>query len=122
MLDTNMLTAMRDAISLLLPDVCDILTLTQTSNGQGGISETWAVSYSEVSCRLDVKSSAIATGFNSMVGGAVQQFTGYMLSVPYDTTINAEDRVEIDDVIYAVTGINAGQSWMAVKRVSLEAV
>lgn len=117
MLDNSMLAAMREAIAELLPDTCDILTVTQTSNGQGGLNETWAVAYSDVPCRLDVISKREAAQ-----GGAVQQFTGHVLSLPYDTTISDNDRVEIDDVTYAVTGINDGQSWKAVKRVYVEAV
>ena len=117
MLSNSELAFMRESIELLMPDTCDILTVTETPNGQGGITETWATAYSNVPCRLDMKS-----GREPMTGGAVQQYTSYILSLPYDTTINDVDRVEIDSVTYAVTSINAGQSWSAVKRVTLEAV
>lgn len=117
MITENMLADMRASINELMPDTCDILSLTATADGQGGVSQTWAASSTNVKCRLDVISKREAT-----TGGAVQQFTGYVLSLPYDTTINDTDRVEIDDITYAVTGLNDGQSWKAVKRVMLEAV
>jgi hypothetical protein len=117
MLSTGELAFMRESIEQLMPDTCDILTVTETPNGQGGITETWATAYSGVKCRLDMKTGSIPA-----VGGAVQQFTSYVLSLPYDTVIADVDRVEIDSVTYAVTSINDGQSWKAVKRVMLEVV
>ena len=117
MLDTSALTYMRESVELLMPDVCNVLAVTEVNNGQGGITETWGTAYSNVKCRLDMKS-----GNMPVVGGAVQQFTSYMLSLPYDTVIDATSRVEIDSVTYAVTSINDGQSWNVVKRVTLEAV
>jgi SPP1 family predicted phage head-tail adaptor len=110
------LAYMRDSTELLMPDTCNILTLSIVSNDEGGQIETWSTTGTS-ECRLDMKS-----GSEPVLGGAVQEFTGYVLSIPYDTVINDENRVEIDSVIYAVTSINDGQSWRAVKRVTLEVV
>ena len=116
-IDTNMLAAMRSAIAELLPDTCNILTLTNTPDGMGGVTQSWGTAYSGISCRLDDKTASMP-----VVGGAVQNFAGMMLSVPYNTTINEVDRVEIGGATYAVSNVNTGQSWMAVKRVMLESV
>ena len=115
-LSTADLTFMRESIGLMFPDSCNILTVTLVSNDEGGMVETWQTTGTS-ECRLDMKSSS-----EPVTGGAVQEFTGFMLSLPYDTVINDENRIEVDSVIYAVTSINDGQSWRAVKRVTLEVV
>jgi hypothetical protein len=117
MIDTAMLNAMREAIAELLPDTCDILTVTEAPDGQGGVIQTWATAYSNIACRLDIK-----TRQEPVIGDALQTFRGYMLSLPYDTVIAFGDRVSIDSVTYAVMSVNDGQSWQAVKRVTVEAV
>jgi SPP1 family predicted phage head-tail adaptor len=115
MIDTAMLAAMREAIEQLLPDTCNILTATETADGQGGISASWGTTYGTVSCRLDMN-----TGREQVIGGGLQPFTKYMLSLPYNTTITTADRVEVNSTTYTVTSVNLNQSWMAVKRVELE--
>ncbi len=116
-IDTAMLSAMREAISELLPDSCNILSLTSTSDGAGGYSEAWGT-VTAVSCRLDVKEMR-----DIVSGGAVQSYIKTMLSVPYDTSITEVNRVEHGGVTYAVVAPpNSDQSWIAVKRVELELV
>ena len=117
MIDTAMLAAMRAAIEELLPDECNILTVTETPDGMGGVIQTWATAYSNVKCRLDIK-----TRQEPVIGDSLQTFRGYMLSLPWDTVIELGNRVEIDSVTYAVMSVNDGQSWQAVKRVTVEAV
>lgn len=111
------LAYMRSAINELLPDTCNICTITHTPNGMGGCTDTRATIGTAIACRLDMQS-----GREPTVGGAVQQFTGYTLSLPYDTTIGITNLVEINSADYSVTSINDGQSWIAVKRVTLEAL
>jgi len=115
--DTSMLAAMRSAISELLPDTCAILSLTSTSDGAGGQSESWGT-VTTVSCRVDVKEMR-----DIVSGGAVQSYIKTMLSVPYDTSITEVSRVEHGGITYAVVAPpNSDQSWIAVKRVELERV
>lgn len=117
MVDSSMLAAMRSAISELLPDTGNILSLTSTPDGAGGQSETWGT-VTAVSCRLDVKEMR-----DIVSGGAVQSFIKTMLSVPYDTSITEVNRVEHGGITYAVVAPpNSDQSWIAVKRVELERV
>lgn len=117
-IDTNMLAAMRTAISELLPDTCSILSLTSVSDGAGGQTETWGTASSGVSCRLDVTLTR-----ELLTGGAIQPYIKTMLSVPYDTTITENNRVVHNSVTYAVVAPpNTNQSWNAVKRVELERV
>lgn len=108
------LTGMRDAISLLLPDTCQIITITRTPDGYGGQTETRATA-SAVAFRLDVE-----TGSEMIAGGALQPFTKYKGSLPYDTTVTTTQQILHGGVNYAVTAVNTNQSWIAVKRVDLE--
>lgn len=119
MLDNTMLTAMRDAIEQLLPDTCDILSVTNTPDGMGGVTQTWGTATASVPCRVDLMTNAM----NEMVkGAAVNAYPQYMLSVPYDTTIAVENRILHNGITYAVVKINTSQSWKAVGRAVLELV
>ena len=117
MLSAADLSFMRDSTELLMPDSCNILSLTSTSDGAGGQSESWGT-VTTVSCRLDVKDMR-----DIVSGGAVQSYIKTMLSVPYDTSITEVNRVEHGGITYAVVApTNSDQSWIAVKRVELERV
>lgn len=119
MIDTAMLAVMREAIGDLLPDTCNILSVTRTADGMGGFTETWGTATAGVSCRLDL----VTRDLNEMVkGGAVNPYPQYMLSVPYDTTLAVENRIEHNSVTYAVVKVNTSQSWKAVARAVLELV
>jgi hypothetical protein len=117
-IDSSMLAAMREAIEDLLPDVANILTVTNAADGQGGVTQTWATSCANVRFRLDMES-----GSEPISGGGVSvPFTRYKGSLPYDTTIASGNRIQHLGITYAVTSINTSQSWQAVLRVDLEKV
>ena len=116
-IDSTMLAAMRDAIAELLPDTAMILSVTNTPDGMGGQTQTWGTATASVAFRLDMQ-----TGSEMVSGGALEPFTKYKGSLPYDTTVNATDRIVHNGNTYAVTGINNDQSWIAVRRVDLEKV
>lgn len=118
MLTTSELLGMRESINNLLPDTCNLLTVTSTADGQGGVTQTWGTASSSVACRLDVVS-----GREQIAGGALQPFIKTMLSLPHSTTITDAYRVEHGGITYAVIAPpNIDQSWIAVKRVELERV
>lgn len=114
-IDTAMLAAMRTAISELLPDTCHILSPTNTADGMGGATTAWGTAGTSISCRLDV-----VQGREQLTGGAIQPYTSYMLSLPYDTTVTQDYRVSHSGTTYAVKSVNLNQSWNAVVRVELE--
>jgi hypothetical protein len=116
-IDTTMLNAMRSAIGQLLPDTCNILSLTDTPDGEGGVSTAWGTSGTAINCRLDVKQ-----GREQVSGGAIEPFTSYMLSLPYDTLVAYNNRVQMGTITYTVKGVNLNQSWNAVKRIDLEKI
>ena len=116
-IDTAMLASMRQAIGELLPDFCHILSVTNTPDGQGGQTATWGTASANVAFRLDMQ-----TGREMLSGGALQPFTKYKGSLPYDAEVTALNRILHDGITYAVTGVNVSQSWQAVIRVDLEVV
>ena len=120
-IDTAMLSAMRSAIAELLPDTCTILTVTRTPDGMGGNSETWGTTSSGVSCRVDMEQGMMA-GREILTADSLVPYTKYILSIPYDTTITTDNRIEHSGETYAVTSVNTEQSWMAVKRCMLETI
>ncbi len=114
-IDTAMLAAMQSAISQLLPDTCNLVTLTNTADGEGGWTQTRGTTGTAIACRMDVIQGREAT-----TGGAVQPYTTYMLSLPYDATVAPANIIEHSSVDYAVKSVNRNQSWKAVVRVELE--
>jgi hypothetical protein len=115
-IDTAMLAAMRSAIAELLPDTAYIVALTNSPDGEGGVTQARGTT-GTVACRLDMKQ-----GREQVTGGAIQPYISYMMSMPYDTTVASANLVVHSGVDYAVKSINLGQSWSAVLRVELERI
>lgn len=120
MLTNSELAYMREAIGQLMPDTCNLLTATNTADGSGGITTTWGTASASVVCRMDYKTGAQQS--EQLTAFSVRPYSGFMLSVPYNTTINTEYRVEHGGFTYNVKAVNTDQSWIAVKRVVLERV
>lgn len=116
-LSTSEIAAMRTTLETALPDTCNILSVTQTSDGQGGFTEAWGTATAGIACRLDNTSSR-----ELLSGDAVQHFTGWMLTLPHNTSIAAGNRVEIGGISYNVVGFDDGKSWQLDLRVLLEMV
>lgn len=104
-----------DVQNMLLPDTCNILTLTRTANSQGGWAESWGTATSNVACRLDPIS-----GREQMAGAALQPFYSYVLSLPYGTTLTEANRVEVGTAVYTVVSVDANKSWSFGVRAYLE--
>lgn len=111
------LSMMRDTIELLLPDACNIVSITNVPDGEGGFTQTRGTSGTAIACRLDV-----VQGREQATGGAIQPYISYILSLPYDTTVAEENIIEHSGIDYHVKSVNQNQSWIAVRRVELEVV
>jgi len=109
------LVAMRHDIEELLPDTCNLLTLTTVADGQGGVTQSWGTAYSAVKCRLDY-----VRGLETNRAGALNPFTGWVLTVPQSQTITAAYRVEHSSNTYTVQTVSEGGSWLACKRAWLQ--
>jgi len=111
------LAQMREDIEDLMPDTCNILSVAYTSDGEGGMAETWGTATANVACRIDYRS-----GSEKMTGGAIQSYSKAVISLPYTTAITTKHRVKLDAYIWSVKSVNEGQSWDVVRRAELERV
>lgn len=127
MLSSREILDMRGALESLLPDTCHILSVTNSSDGQGGLSQTWGTVTANVSCRID---SFLSRGLASMrgggemvVGGALSDFSRWIVSMPYDTVVNVTDRIQMSDGgVYNIVSLDTGKSWDLEKRLTVEKV
>ncbi len=118
MLTNRELSDLRDAISELLPDTCNVLSVTRTSDGAGGWTEVWGTLTRAVSCRMDK-----ASGSEGYIGAARQPFAGYILTTVYDVDLQPGYRVEHNSLTYAVIGYpNDDQSALITQRALVERV
>lgn len=113
------LSSMREAIEELLPDTCSIMSITRTSDGQGGWSEAWgtAVGGTAVACRLDYVS-----GRTEFTGGAIQPYTGFVMTLPYNATVTTANRLIHNGKTYSITGLDTYKSWALDTRCKVERV
>lgn len=122
MLSVSDLQYMRDTVEQLFPDTCNILSVTRTSDGQGGFVETWGTAGTAIACRID--SATSKSGFiglsDVLSGGAIQESTKWMLSLPYDTTVNINNRIEVSGYTYNISALDLGKSWNSEVRLVLE--
>lgn len=116
-LTADMLTQMRTDVETLMPDTCNILAGTLTSDGQGGYTQTWGTATAGASCRIDKR-----TGREALAGGAVETFGTWVLTLPHNTTITADSRVEHGSVTYSVVHVDNDKSWIASVRAELEQI
>lgn len=104
---------MRDAAAELLPDVCTILRPTNTSDGQGGWVTTWGTVAANVKCRLDIGNRDIQ---ETITGATLKPHSWWMLTLPYNQTIDATWRVVIGGQSYNVINHDSGKSWQIATR------
>ena len=117
-LSTAELNSIREAIDDLFPDECNILTLTQVSDGAGGVEDSWGTTTTAAICRLDFPSP----GKEAMANASLTPFKRGIVSMPYDTTVAVANRLEINSLTYNIVGVNTNQSWIGVKRLVVEQV
>jgi hypothetical protein len=116
MLPTAELEALRTDLLDAMPDTCNVLSLTRTSDGQGGWSEAWGTAGTSIACRLD-----FIGGRESVTGGALLPYTSAIVTLPQATVITAQNRIEHSGNTYTVQAVNLG-SWLGVKRATVSKV
>lgn len=116
MLSANDLEYMRSSIEQLLPDTCNLLTVTRTADGFGGWNDTWGTAAAGVSCRVDP-----LRGSEQRVGEALRPYHTYVVTLPHDTTITEQYRIEWGTVLLDVSSANVN-SLAGCKRVYAEVV
>lgn len=115
------LSYMQGVIADMFPSTCNILSEALSADGQGGQTSTWGTVSTAIPCRLDEEAGRNANQLVP-VGTALREAHRYMLSLAYDVTISAHDRVEIGSDTYHVISVNDHISWQAVTRAVLEAI
>jgi len=122
-LSTKELADIRTSIGELLPDTCYIIDVTNTENGLGGYTEGTAMATGgTISCRLDARIINTLRSSEKVVGGAIQPFHQFILTIPHDTTISTLNRVQKDSDVYNVVSVDDDKSWRGSVRVILERI
>ena len=115
-LSTQELTQLRANAQSFLPDSCTIQTVTRTGDGQGGWTETYANTYTSVSCRL----SPIRTSQVELVEGAqVQAASRWVLTVAHNQAIDETMRVVHSSETYEIEHLEDTHSNKTAKRAYL---
>jgi SPP1 family predicted phage head-tail adaptor len=85
-----------------LPDTCTLQTVTVGADAIGGMTETWANTYTGVECRL----SPLTGGPEVIEGEQLSALNVYMLTVHHDQTITDKMRVVHDSVTYEIRSLH----------------
>ena len=121
--DAKELARMRsDMQNYTLPDVCNILSLTQTSDGEGGLTDTWGTATANVACRLDLFTSRGVgiIGAEMVRSASIKPYSTWILSVPNGTTLTSAHRIECNGDTFNVIEVDASRSWGGNVRATLE--
>ena len=106
---------MRDIEELAMSSTAIIQRYTLTSDGMGGYSEAWA-NVGTVSCDLwPINQRGEREGVSN-AGQAISK-ADWFITVPYDTTITAKDRVSVNSKTFEVIFVPNLESWMTANRV-----
>ncbi len=111
------LAEMQESAEDLLPDFCNILSVTRTDNGMGQWTEVWGTIQRHVSCRLDYNRGSLVTA-----GAALQPASGWVLTLPHDTVMRSTYRVEVNGQMFSITGLDPRKSWKITQRLEVQLV
>ena len=109
------LTDMRAIADDYFPDTCTIQVKTESTGAMGGVSHSWANTYTSVACRLDPQ----GFGGEDVANAALEGRSMFVLNIPYDQAISIEDRVVHDSKTYDVTSVWDTHSYSTIRRAML---
>lgn len=115
-LSAKELTDMRAVADDFLPDTCTIQTPTAATGAMGGISESFANTYTGIACRLDPASTE---GSERITNEALEGRSMWVLNIPYDQDIDITYRVVHSSVTYEVRSVWDTHSYSTIRRASL---
>jgi len=98
-----------------LPDTCTILLPTTTRTSTGGYVDTNTTVATGVLCRFRV----IQPGQRGLHGEMVVGEPVYVLTLAYSQALTTLNRVSINNVVYNVQSVNAGESERTATRATL---
>lgn len=106
------LALMRAQATQLLPDTCTIQSVSRSSDGAGGWSETWST-LATVACRLDpLKQQAQP----DVVAGREAIIVPRQLTVPWDAPIDVDRRVVVGSETYEIRELVDDHAWRVCRR------
>ena len=113
----SQLSFMRTQVAEMLPDSGTILTISETSDGQGGHTVGTAGTVS-IDCRIDV-----VNGREQLQGGGYKSYQKTILTLPYNATITPGSRFAyLSDQYNVVAVTGSDRSWNVSVRAELEKV
>lgn len=101
---------MRHSVETYLPGTAVIQTATRASDGQGGQTFTYAAA-STVDARLSP-----VFGGEAELASRISERNAYVLTIPWETSIDADDRVVYDSVTYEVLQVRDRTPWELSRR------
>ena len=99
LLSAGELANIRSARNGFMPDTGIIYRYALTSDGMGGNSEAWTA-VGTVNCY--VWSREVTTDSETITGGQVTSRTRWYIEVPYNTTMDAKDWIEVGSRTFQV--------------------
>jgi hypothetical protein len=98
-----------------LPDTCTVQVPTATVDALGGVSVSFASTYTGVACRIDPASD----GNEQVKNYALEGRTLYAASFKYDATLSTTYRVIHSGITYEIVSIIENNSMLTLKRALL---
>jgi hypothetical protein len=117
-LSAQELTDMRTIADDFFPDTCTIQAKTESAGAMGGVSHSWANTYTGVACRLDPQ----GFGSEGVRNAALEGQSTFILNIPYDQAISIEDRVVHSGKTYEVVSVWDTHSYSTIRRAELTRV
>jgi len=108
------LSWMQEEVEKTMPDSCNILSRVLTSDGQGGNIETWGTAYAGVACRVD---NMVSSDSDTVVGASERVYNRYVITVPHDTIVISDNRIETNEYTLAINNIDDVKSEQACLRI-----
>lgn len=121
MLSERELALMRDDGAKSLPDTCDILEPTESSDLAGSYARSWAVSASAVPCRLSPTSLG-GRDAEAVHSGRLTAVTDWTLTLAWDVPVSSVARVVCNGRTFEVSSDDEDRSWHLLNRIRLAEV
>jgi head-tail adaptor len=114
-LTASELAALRAAAEAWLQSTCTIQAKTEAVDATGGITATWADTYTGIACRLD----PLSPGSETVRNFALEGQSAWMLYLKYDQAITLENRVVYGSNTYEVRAVQDKHGYITVTRAVL---
>jgi len=120
------LAMLRAQVLILMPDTCLIQLPTNTNDGAGHVTQTWAsqswtnyvtnATSTSIPCRMDQLNS------HQLINGRVELIKVLRLTIPYNAPISESTRIVYSGNNYAVVGYTADKSLQISNDVTVQLV